>query len=104
MNSTNEMKVVRDYIRKLVKRTKNDPYLDKYDVKNRLSVRIVKWDKREHRVLVCVRDLKYPEAKWDCYHTHWNWIRTYGRFWRHSIWEKVNDIVCNIIVKNLLPF
>jgi hypothetical protein len=104
MNSTNEMKIVRDYIRKLVKRTKNDPYLNEYDVKNRLSVRIVKWDKREHRVLICVRDLKHPEVKWNNYYIHWDWIRTCGHFWRYNIWRAVNDIVCNMRCEDRLPF
>ena len=104
MDSTKEMKMVRDYIREMVRRTKNDPYLLDIDVKNRLAVRIVKWDKRRHGVLVCVRDLNDQETMWNSCTTRWVWVRTYSHFWKYDIWKEVNDIVCNMRYPDRLPF
>ena len=102
--STKEMKVVRDYIREMVRRIKNDPYLLDIDVKNRLLVRIVKWDKRTRGVLICVRDLKGQETMWDSHTTRWFWVHTYSHFWKYNIWREVNNIACYMQYSDKLPF
>lgn len=104
MNATKEMKIVRDYIREMVHKTKNDPYLLDIDVKNRLAARIVKWNKRRHEVLVCVRDLNDQETMWNSRTTRWVWVRTYSQFWRWDIWKEVNNIVCNMRCPDRIPF
>lgn len=98
MNSTDEMKIVRDYLRRQVKRIKLDPYLS--DVAPHIEARILKWNKREHSILVCVRDTRYPETPYNSNHCRWVWTQTWcsrdTRFWKWEIWRVLNDIVCHM--------
>lgn len=104
VDARREMKQLRDWVRSLVSRTKNDPFLADLDVANRLEVRFVKWNKRGHEVLVCVRDLRQPETYWNSSGTRWSWVRTGSQHNRYAIWKEINDVVCNMRHPDRLPF
>ena len=106
MDSTFEMKQVRNYLRDQMRMIKNDPFLA--DVANRVSARIVKWNKREHSVLICVRDLNAPETNWNSAGCRWVWTNTWGSnnycHWRWDIWKALNDLVNNMRFPDRLSF
>lgn len=94
MNSKQEMKKVRDFLRNQVKLINADPYLEY--AHNRVSARIVRWNERSHEVLVCVRDLETPETLWDSQSCRWLLLRTGSAFWKSDLWRALNSVVCNM--------
>ena len=95
MNPTHEMKEVRNYLRHQIKLIKADPYLA--SVAANVSARIVKWNKNEHSVLVCVRDISQPETPYNSRYCRWIWTHTWSsrdtRFWKWDIWKELNALV-----------
>ena len=93
-----EMKQVRNYLRDQMRIIKNDPYLA--DVADRVSARIVKWNKRDHSVLVCIRDLNAPETNYNSNGCTWMWVHTWrsgGYFpWLWRVWEALNELINNM--------
>ena len=93
-----EMKQVRNYLRDQMRIIKNDPFLA--NVADRVSARIVKWNKREHAVLVCIRDLSAPETNYNSKGCTWIWVRTWrsgGYYpWLWRVWEALNELINNM--------
>ena len=105
MNAKDEMKQVRNWLRGQVKSIQSDPYLE--SVAARVSARIVKWDAKGHRVLVCLRDLSKPETPYNSISTRWLWVTTYcGKYssFKWNIWRELNDLVVNMQHPDRLPF
>ena len=103
MDSRAEMKQVRNYLRDQMKLIRNDPFLK--DVANRVSARIVKWNKKQHSVLVCVRDLSAPETTYNSKGCTWVWVYTWrsdnGNYsWLWKIWEALNELINNMRLSN----
>lgn len=91
MDSREEMKVVRNFLRRQVKQVNNDPYLS--FMRGRLSARIVKWDKRAHWLVVCVRDISKPETRWDSEFCQWVQVYTNTSTWKWKLWQALNEVV-----------
>lgn len=89
--STKEMKVVRDYLRHQIKLIQKDPYLPV--ASQCISARIVKWNKREHSVIVVLRDERVEQTPYNSYGTHWVLINTWSKFWEKDILKELNDLV-----------
>ena len=106
MNSRDEMKEVRNYLREQVKLIKADPYLA--SVSANVEARIVKWNKNEHSVLVCVRDTSKAETPYNSPYCRWIWTHTWSggdcRFWKWDIWKELNDVICNMLHPDRIPF
>ena len=106
MASRDEMKEVRDYLRTQMKLIKNDPYLA--PVSANVSARIVKWNKNEHSVLICVRDTSKDETPYNSPYCRWIWTHTWGGgnacLWKWDIWKELNDVVCNMLHPDRIPF
>ena len=98
MDSRAEMKQVRNYLRDQMRIIKNDPYLA--DVADRVSARIVKWNKKQHAVLVCIRDLNAPETTWNSKGCRWLWVHTWRNVayypWLWKVWEALNELINNM--------
>lgn len=98
MDSTREMKQVRNYLRDQMRIIRNDPFLA--NVADRVSVRIVKWNKRQHSVLICIRDLNAPETNHNSSGCHWLWVYTWrsGEYylWLWKVWEALNELINNM--------
>lgn len=91
MNAKEEMKKVRNFLRRQVKMINNDPYLK--HVHGCISARIVKWKASQHQVLVCVRNITKPETPWDSHYCRWVCVNTHCDFWKNSIWKELNEVV-----------
>lgn len=89
--STKEMKVVRDYLRHQIKLIKHDPYLP--IASKCVSARIVEWNKRDHTVLVVLRDERAEQTSYNSYGTRWVLVNTWRGFWRWDIWKELNALV-----------
>ena len=100
MDATVEMKRVRDYLRNQVKMINKDPFLAK--AANRISARIVKWNKREHSALICIRDVEAEYTKWNTADCCWLWVYTWHSangydHWKWEIWQELNNLVIKIL-------
>ena len=106
MDSRVEMKQVRNYLRDQMRIIKNDPYLA--DVADRMSARIVKWNKRDHSILVCIRDLNTPETRWNSAGCIWVWVHTWkcgGYYpWLWRVWGAINDVINNMRLRLTVPY
>ena len=98
MDSTREMKQVRNYLRDQMRIIRNDPFLA--NVADRVSARIVKWNKRQHSVLICIRDLNAPETNHNSSGCRWLWVYTWrsGEYypWLWKVWEALNELINNM--------
>lgn len=94
MNAREEMKTVRNWLRRQVKLINNDPYLK--DCHGRIEARIVRWDARSHSMLVKVQDKARPETPYSCGSTRWLWVSVWSIFWKSNIWREMNHIVNQI--------
>lgn len=94
LRATKEMKVWRDWMRKIVRSIKADPYLK--DVSQNLSVRIVSWHPVSHEVLVCVRDTSESETSYNSQYCRWVFVDTWDgedKWNRYKIWKEINEVV-----------
>lgn len=91
MEPREEMKRVRNFLRRQVNLINKDPYLA--FVHGRISARIVKWDKRAHWVVVCIRDMSQPESNWNSDSCRWIQLYTSTDSWQWQIWKELNEIV-----------
>lgn len=89
--STKEMKVVRDYLRNQIKLIQKDPHLP--IASKCVSARIVKWNKRDHSVLVVLRDERAEQTPYNSYSTRWVFVNTWGNHWKWDIWKELNALV-----------
>ena len=89
--STKEMKVVRDYLRNQIKLIQKDPHLP--IASKCVSARIVKWNKRDHSVLVVLRDERAEQTPYNSYGTRWVFVNTWGNHWKWDIWKELNALV-----------
>lgn len=89
--STKEMKVVRDYLRNQIKLIQKDPHLP--IASKCVSARIVKWNKRDHSVLVVLRDERAEQTPYNSYCTRWVFVNTWGNHWKWDIWKELNALV-----------
>lgn len=89
--STKEMKVVRDYLRNQIKLIQKDPHLP--IASKCVSARIVKWNKRDHSVLVVLRDERAEQTSYNSYGTRWVFVNTWGNHWKWDIWKELNALV-----------
>ena len=98
MDSKAEMKQVRNYLRDQMRLIKNDPFLA--DIADRVSARIVKWNKKQHAVLVCIRDLSAPETTYNSAGCRWLWVNTWRNVayypWLWKVWEALNELINNM--------
>ena len=98
MDSRAEMKQVRNYLRDQMRLIKNDPFLA--DIADRVSARIVKWNKKQHAVLVCIRDLSAPETTYNSAGCRWLWVNTWRNVayypWLWKVWEALNELINNM--------
>ena len=99
MDSKAEMKQVRNYLRDQMRLIKKDPFLA--DIADRVSARIVKWNKRDHSVLVCIRDLNAPETNYNSAGCRWLWVNTWRNNvayypWLWKVWEALNELINNM--------
>ena len=93
MNARVEMKMVRDWLRRQIKQINADPFLAA--AHGRIEARIVKWEPRAHRVLVCIRDRAYAETPYNSNRCRWQWVSTYTTLNRWELWKDLNAIVVN---------
>lgn len=91
MNSKDEMKKVRNWLRHQMKLIKNDPYLPLASKCIRAS--IVKWDQRGHGVLIKIRNINKVETFYNSDSTRWVWVRTYAWAYKWDIWRELNSMV-----------
>ena len=100
-----EMRQVRNYLRDQMRLIKNDPFLA--DIADRVSARIVKWNKKQHAVLVCIRDLSAPETTWNSKSCRWLWVHTWrgesSYPWLWKVWGELNDVINNMRLSNKQP-
>lgn len=105
MDSRAEMKQVRNYLRDQMRLIKNDPFLA--DIADRVSARIVKWNKKQHAVLVCIRDLSAPETTYNSKGCRWLWVHTWRNVayypWLWKVWEALNELINNMRLSNKQP-
>ena len=105
MDSKAEMKQVRNYLRDQMRLIKNDPFLA--DIADRVSARIVKWNKKQHEVLVCMRDLSAPETTYNSAGCRWLWVHTWRNVayypWLWKVWGELNDLINNMRLSNKQP-
>ena len=105
MDSKAEMKQVRNYLRDQMRLIKNDPFLA--DIADRVSARIVKWNKKQHAVLVCIRDLSAPETTYNSAGCRWLWVNTWRNVayypWLWKVWEALNELINNMRLPNKQP-
>lgn len=88
---TKEMKVVRDYLRHQIKLIQKDPYLPV--ASKCVSARIVKWNKRDHSVVIVLRDERAEQTPYNSYGTRWVFVNTWGNHWKWDIWKELNALV-----------
>lgn len=94
MNAKVELKEVRDWLRHQIRQINADPYL--IEAHGRIEARIVKWDQRARRVLVCIRDRAHPETPYSSHHCVWAWVDTFNAkdgFYRWTLWKALNQVV-----------
>lgn len=93
MNAKDEMKQVRNFLRRHVKQINADPYLA--EVHNKVEARIVKWNRNSHSVYVCVRITDRPFTHWNSDFCRWVWVDTDSQFYKWHIWKELNAVVVN---------
>ena len=105
MDSKREMKQVRSYLRDQMRLIKKDPFLA--DIADRVSARIVKWNKKQHAVLVCIRDLSAPETTYNSKGCRWLWVHTWRNVayypWLWKVWEALNELINNMRLSDKQP-
>ena len=89
--STQEMKVVRDYLRRQIKLIQKDPHLP--IASKCISARIVEWDKRAHSVVIVLRDERVEQTPYNSYGTRWVLVNARSSFWKWAIWKELNALV-----------
>lgn len=95
MTAKEEMKALRNYVRAQMKLLRNDPFLA--DVAPYVEVRFLRWDARNHGVVLVFRDTRYPQTKWDSRGTRYEYIHTWGgRNFYYRVWANLNKLVCDM--------
>ena len=89
--STQEMKVVRDWLRGQITQIQRDPHLP--IASKCISARIVKWDKRAHWVVVQMRDERVEPTLYNSRGTRWIAANTWGKHWKYDLWKQLNALV-----------
>ena len=94
MKAKGEMKALRDYVRAQMKLLRNDPFLA--DVAPHVEVRFLKWDSRNHSVVLVFRDTRQPQTDYNSRGTKYEQVDTWnrGRYWK--VWEALNRLVCDM--------
>ena len=91
MNSKDEMKIVRNWLRRQMKLIRKDPYLPL--ASRRVEASIIKWNPREHAILVKIRDTSKFETFYNSNSTRWVWTYTYSWSYKWDIWKELNSMV-----------
>lgn len=91
MNAKMEMKRLRDNIRHQLRRMRKDPFLK--DVAPHITIEMVKWNAKQHMVLLRFRDTRKPMTEYNSQSTRWAWLYTYSDCIGYEIWKELNQLI-----------
>lgn len=90
MNAKLEMKRLRDYLRREMRRLRKDPFLK--DVAPHISVRMTKWDAARYAVVLQLQDTRKPVTEYNSQSTKWVMVNTYSDY-RWDVWRALNALI-----------